>query len=316
MNVSVRHSVPLALAVLAAGAWRAWRFVDSVKRAHAMAQPDAVLHAARAPQASCRLLILGDSTAVGIGATGPSETVAGRLAREFPSISIENHARMGARARDLAGQLQMAEFASYDAVLIAIGGNDILRGSSEPEFRAGLKAGLDAARALSEAVIVVNSGNVGAAPLFPWPLNAVLSRRSLRFRSAFEAVCSTAGAEFVNFTYEPSKCPFRRERARYFAADGLHPSGAVYSLCVERLKTDTRLALVLAAASAECLQAEADRSAAGGTVQPQISLVHRGHEGTDAQVEQGGLGPVAGAGLGTERQKMALGVLLQDQLDG
>lgn len=247
MHTAIRRTVPLALAVLAAGAWRGWRFVESVKRAHAMAQPDAVHVRCCPPDALRRLLIVGDSTAVGIGATAPDETMAGRLAREFPGVAIENHARMGARAADVVTQLGVAEAARYDAVLIAVGGNDILRRTRLRDFHARLTAALVAARTLSPVVIVVNSGNVGAAPLFPWPLNALLSRRSLQFRAAFEAVCRATDAQFVNFTFEPEVCPFRRERATYFAADGLHPNGAVYSLCVDRLKRDTGLVAALSA---------------------------------------------------------------------
>lgn len=246
MNFAIHRAGTLLATVLGVAAVRACHFAWSVRRAHRICDACSFEPGHRPPAPLRRILIVGDSTAVGIGASSPSETLVGHIAAQFPSTGVENHARMGARAADMKPQLALAEQARYDAVLIAVGGNDILRGTPRPAFQASLEEALGRACALSEIVIVVNCPNIGAAPLFPWPLNAILSRRSLRYRATFETVCTGHPVEFVNFTYEPRLDPFRRARSVYFASDGLHPTGAAYALCFERLKSATRLLRALA----------------------------------------------------------------------
>jgi lysophospholipase L1-like esterase len=245
MNLAIRRAGGVLAAVLGVAAVRACHFAWSVRRAHRICDACAFEPGHRPAGATRRLLIVGDSTAVGIGAEAPSETLVGRIAAQFPSTLVENHARMGARAADMTTQLACAAEGRYDAALIAVGGNDVLRGTRHDAFRAALEEAIRRACALSEIVIVVNCPNVGAAPLFPWPLSALLSRRSLRYRATFEAVCAGHPVDFINFTYEPKFDPFRRARSVYFAADGLHPTGAAYALCFERLKSATRLLSVL-----------------------------------------------------------------------
>lgn len=245
MNLAIPRAGAVVSAVLGVAAVRACHFVWSVRRAHRICDACAFEASHVAPRPTRRVLLVGDSTAVGIGAAAPSETLVGHIVAQFPSTTVENHARMGARGADVKTQLLKAASPFYDAVLIAIGGNDILRGTRPQDFRTALDEAIRVACGLSVVVIVVNCPNVGAAPLFPWPLTSILSRRSLRYRATFEAVCAGHPVEFVNFTYEPKRDPFRRERSVYFASDGLHPTSAAYRLCVERLKVETRLATVL-----------------------------------------------------------------------
>lgn len=246
MTPAVRRSGAVLAALLGVAAVRGCHFAWSVRRAHRICDACSFQPGHRPPNAVRRVLVVGDSTAVGIGAESPTETLVGRIVAQFPAVLVENHARMGARAADLARQFGLAEAQRYDAVLIAIGGNDILRGTSRKAFRTALDAALAHACALSGTVILVNCPNIGAAPLFPWPLSALLSWRSLRYRATYEAVCAGHPVEFVNFTYAPRDDPFRRARAVYFASDGLHPTGAAYALCFERLKSATRLPTALA----------------------------------------------------------------------
>ena len=246
MNLAIGRPGAVLATVLGVAAVRACHFAWSVRRAHRICDACAFEPGHRPAAAVRRVLIVGDSTAVGIGASSPGETLVGHIVAQFPSTCIENHARMGARAADMKTQFALAEEPRYDAVLIAVGGNDVLHGTPRPAFQAALEETLTRACVLSETVILVNCPNIGAAPLFPWPLNAILSRRSLRYRATFEAVCAGHAVEFVNFTYEPKLDPFRRARSVYFASDGLHPTGAAYALCFETLKRATRLLSALA----------------------------------------------------------------------
>ena len=241
----MRRALACAAAVLGLTAFSGCRFALAVRRAKKLACASTFEPLHRAPDATRRILVVGDSTAVGIGAGSTSETLAGVLVAQFPSTAIENHACLGARMQDMVPQIDAAEDASYDVVLMSVGGNDIIRGTPRHLFRDALDEAIRKALALSRVVIVLNSPNVGAAPLFPWPLTILLSRRSLRIRLTFEEVCAAHPVEFVNFTFEPALDPFRRQRSVYFAADGLHPTAAAYAYCVEHLKRATRLITAL-----------------------------------------------------------------------
>ena len=220
-------------------------FVWSVRRAH-----DYSTRAQRFERpladASRRILIVGDSTAVGLGTLNGEDSIAGRLARDFPHASIENRAVLGARVACVLGQLAEPG-GPFDAIIIAAGGNDVIRGTPHERLRAALTDVIQRARALAPLVIVVNSGNVGGAPLFCWPLNMLLSRRSLRVRRVFAQACRQLRAQFVNLTFVPERDRFARQPGLYFAEDGLHPSSAAYEYCYEVLRRRTRLGRILAA---------------------------------------------------------------------
>src|SRR3982751_910398 len=72
-------------------------------------------HCPRAPyeasptQPLASVLVLGDSTGVGLGATHPEDSIAGRLGAEHPRARITNHAAIGARFEDIPAQLEAAQ---------------------------------------------------------------------------------------------------------------------------------------------------------------------------------------------------------------
>jgi len=76
---------------------------------------------------SARILVIGDSTAVGTGATTPQDSTAGLLGRDYPAAEIINRGVNGSRVADLT--TRFAEFTNdeFDVVLVQIGGNDIVR---------------------------------------------------------------------------------------------------------------------------------------------------------------------------------------------
>jgi hypothetical protein len=67
-------------------------------------------------QPSLRLLVVGDSTAVGTGATVPQASVAGLLAERFPGLQIDNRARDGTMFAELLAQLDGEE--RFDELMV------------------------------------------------------------------------------------------------------------------------------------------------------------------------------------------------------
>jgi lysophospholipase L1-like esterase len=189
----------------------------------------------RVPNARKTLLVIGDSTAVGTGAERPEDSVAGRIGSSLPGMAIVNLAEDGAKTQELMAQLRAAPDASYDAVLIQVGGNDVLRFTGITELRKSATALLSAAKAKAPYVAMMSSGDVGAAPAFLKPVDWVYSWRTRRVRSLFLELAARDAIDYVDL-YDPSDDnPFYRHPDRYYAPDGLHPSAEGYRLWFEQL---------------------------------------------------------------------------------
>ncbi len=189
----------------------------------------------------CALLLLGDSLAVGIGARSPAHTLSGQLFREFDHFDIECRAAVGARVDDLPVQLALASRKHYQAIVICIGGNDIVHATPLPSFRERLARALDLCAQRSVCVVVANCANLGGAPLFFWPWSRWLDKRSLQIRQTMARLCPAHRARFVNFCLEPERDIFRRHPGRYFSPDGIHPTNYAYRLCYLHLVRRGRL---------------------------------------------------------------------------
>jgi lysophospholipase L1-like esterase len=74
------------------------------------------------------MLILGDSTGVGVGATRPEESIAGLLAADYPDADIVNVAVSGTRVDGAIAQVQRCLEAGlrFDLALLHVGGNDVV----------------------------------------------------------------------------------------------------------------------------------------------------------------------------------------------
>ena len=170
------------------------------------------------------ILVLGDSTAVGVGSS-PEQSVPGRMSA-WLDANVENYAKSGARAVDLAAQLSRAKHSRYDFVLIQIGANDVIHFALLDKANANLASALRQAKTLSDRVVVLTAGNIGSAPVFGFPLNWVISARTRALRERFMATTEREGAIYIDIYARPD--PFASEPEKYYAPDGLHLTGEGY----------------------------------------------------------------------------------------
>ncbi len=195
--------------------------------------------------ANASLLVVGDSTGVGTGAKDPANSVAGRLSAALPHLAIENRSENGAHASDVLRQLAASPTAHYDAILVQVGGNDVIGFTREDELRANMHALAQTAARQARLVIFMPAGNVGNAPLFFPPLSWVMTARSRTLHSIVKEAAAQSGAVYVNLFQEKEDDPFIREPERLHAADGLHPSDDGYALWEAQLLAQSNLAAVL-----------------------------------------------------------------------
>jgi len=199
---------------------------------------------------NARLLVLGDSTAVGTGAGRSTQSVAGRLAEAHPGLLVDNRAHNGARVRDLRPQLDDVELSAFDVVLLQVGGNDILRWTPLKALRQALDDLLAQVTDRAGEVIVIAPGMVGDAPAIPWPLGHLLNARSKRVRSIVRDRATEHGAVFVDLRAAKADRKQAPPHERY-AADGLHPSARGYAAWYRALLAQTPVRNWLEAARAE-----------------------------------------------------------------
>lgn len=215
------------VAAVAAGAllttgcapWRLWSTAELAREAKPFtAQP---------PSPTRRVLVVGDSTAVGTGATSPAQSLPGLIGQHHPQWHIDNLAANGAKFGDVVQQLQGAE-SGYDLVLVLAGGNDVIRFTSPDTLRPQVQRTVALAREKGQRVVVMPCGNVGHAPFFAPPLSWVMSRRSEALHDLVQQVTAGQQVRYVRLLRPRDQDPFVARSKELHAADGLHPSSAGY----------------------------------------------------------------------------------------
>lgn len=179
-----------------------------------------------------RLLIAGESTAVGVGVATHDEGLAGQTARALAAstgrgVHWRVLGRSGASARHLAVEFIERESNDADVVVLALGVNDTISVSSVGRWLRALEALLQRVRATSHHTAVVLSGvpPLQIFPAFPAPLRHVLG---LRARVLDRAAVRWAG-QHDGVTHVPHLNTAPADVPAMFCADRFHPSAAGYA---------------------------------------------------------------------------------------
>ena len=188
------------------------------------------------------MLVVGDSTGVGTGATSAQNSLAGLIGQAQPRWLIENRSQDGAKFADVIDQLGGEQH--FDIVLVQAGGNDVIRLRGIEAMRADIDQVADLARRRGKMVIWMPAGNVGNAPFFYPPVSWWMTQRSRAMHGAVQDAAARTGAIYVNLFYERNDDPFVIDRSLN-AKDGLHPSDAGYRLWWQALKAHAEVASVV-----------------------------------------------------------------------
>lgn len=181
-----------------------------------------------------RLLLLGDSTGYGTGAANRSETTAGRIGSAYPQLTIENNSVNGRTAIELLEVAREIE-GTYDVILMQIGANDLLAGDSPRSVVETIAMLVELLRPHATNIIVLTSGNIGAAWRFEGEKAERLTNASRTFDALMKERAETEQFSFVSLWSEPAVDPFVQEPKKYTAFDGLHPTSAGYGIWFESL---------------------------------------------------------------------------------
>ena len=172
-----------------------------------------------------RLLVVGDSSAAGVGVAHQSEALSGQLVRALApdfDVAWKLVARSGATTAGALARLLREPPAAFDVALTALGVNDVKNGVPPGRW-------LDRTEALHAALrdrfgvrLVVASGlpPMGSFPALPGALRRFLGARAERFDAALRARFGGRPGTVIL----PGDIPLD---AAGMAPDGFHPGSAV-----------------------------------------------------------------------------------------
>jgi lysophospholipase L1-like esterase len=220
------YLVPVALT--SGAAMRAVQLWREVERARSLSAQGRAFERRVSP-ARARILVLGDSTGVGIGASCPEDSIAGLLAAELPDVDIVNVSRSGARVADALAQARdcRARELHFELALLHVGGNDVIRATPAAKLGADSRMLLAELAAIADQTVWLGPPDVGLVPLFPPPLSWLLRLRTRRAAAAFAACAAAQGVTFVDFSSGEHRLRFSATPV-HFAVDRLHPSSDTY----------------------------------------------------------------------------------------
>jgi lysophospholipase L1-like esterase len=177
-------------------------------------------------------VVLGDSTAAGIGGTyelGIAESTARELGRTR-RVMMTNLAVSGARLRDvLEVQLPVAESLHPDLILLSAGANDVTHLTGIRSMSADLETIVRRLKTANPAtrIVLTGSPDMGAPPRIPWLLRPVAGCRTEQANRMFRAAVARSHLVFAPIAAATGPL-FRRDRT-LFADDHFHPNDRGYA---------------------------------------------------------------------------------------
>ena len=174
-----------------------------------------------------RLLIIGDSSAAGVGVKTQAEALSGQLSAQLgidAHVSFRLVAKTGARTRDVLGWLPDLAGQTFDVVVTALGVNDVTKLTSARRFRRDQQKLIDALTQAQAARLILVSGlpPMDQFPLLPQPLRWVLGRQAARFNKILDQVVAqnrNCRKVVLGLGLGPHN----------MARDGFHPDATVYA---------------------------------------------------------------------------------------
>ncbi|HEY2949998.1 MAG TPA: SGNH/GDSL hydrolase family protein [Micromonosporaceae bacterium] len=196
-----------------------------------------------------RLVLLGDSAALGVGVDRVADTVGGQLAELMAAgtarrrVELSSVGVSGSRSSDLATQVARALLGERpDVAVILIGANDATGLRRPGEAAAYLGAAVRRLRDAGVEVVVGTCPDLGAARAIAPPLRQIVGWLGHRVARAQLRAAHDAGGIVVDLATETGRV-FRAD-AGTLCYDGYHPSADGYRVWAHAL-----LPAVTAAAS-------------------------------------------------------------------
>lgn len=182
-------------------------------------------------------MALGDSTAVGIGASSPALGYVGRvhaqLAAEYPRATLHNLGFPGATSADvLRFQVDAPVAETPHVITLSVGPNDLTEGTAPELFEAHIDEIIARLLRETEATVVITTlPDLSLAPVFDASTATRVGEQTVLFNEAITRAAMDDDVEIVDL-YHLSRAD-GIYRPELVSRDGYHPSDAGYALWAE-----------------------------------------------------------------------------------
>jgi lysophospholipase L1-like esterase len=185
--------------------------------------------------ASVKLLVLGESTAAGVGASTHETGLAGQFAKFLgekigKSVEWQVVGKSGITVkRTIAELVPLIPDEKFDYIMLALCGNEVLSLHSPRVFRRDMRrlVAILQAKNADATFFITNAPAIRLSPILPFPIKFILGHLSaLHDANAREF---TAEMRRVFYFHQPSSVP------EDFFADGIHPSEKGYTVWSKRM---------------------------------------------------------------------------------
>lgn len=195
------------------------------------------------PGPAVSIVWLGDSTAAGVGASGPDGTLPLIVARRLDRpVDLTVLAESGARVGDvLDDQVPAVAGLAPDLVVISVGSNDVSHLTRAGDFRSRYTDMLDRLPG-DTAAVLLGVPDMGSITRLAQPLRFVTGVRGGTLDAELADLARDRGLAYVDIAGEAGPS-FRDDPDRYLAADQYHPSDAGYRLWADAAEPAVREAL-------------------------------------------------------------------------
>ncbi len=174
-----------------------------------------------------RLLILGDSSAAGVGTSHQEEALLGHMRKRLSQTNTVHwtvDAKTGATTADTIARLEQSEHKKFDIVSVSIGVNDI---TSLVPLSVWLRQFLTFLQIIEhkfqpDVICVSGIPKMQYFPLLPQPLRWVVGAQANRFDHALrKLVANRIGYRYIEMDFKPD--------LSLMSPDGFHPGPKIYA---------------------------------------------------------------------------------------
>jgi len=187
------------------------------------------------------LMIVGDSSASGVGCELQTEGLAQNLANNLQAKFVNNnarhdyhaihwslHAKSGDSSFDLLKRLFVMPKQSVEVMVICIGVNDVTKDISKLQWQKNINEIIAISQRKFSARFIIFSSlpPMSDMPALPSPLNQLLGNKAQQLNTELQQICeSKKGVYYVAPTLTDTK-----NLSVMFASDGFHPSPKAYGV--------------------------------------------------------------------------------------
>ncbi len=173
-----------------------------------------------------RLLLVGDSSAAGVGADRQSQALLGHLTQRLArwhAVQYRLLAQTGATTRDTLKVLDDLASERWDVVVTSLGVNDLTGQRNRTDWLADQQRLIDLLHAKFDPCVILISGlpPVHRFPALPQPLRWHLGRGAQKFDTALKRLTGANAVLFLPLDFGM--------RADQMAPDGFHPGPEIYA---------------------------------------------------------------------------------------